>query len=304
MENKTTVLITGASGLVGTALTELLLHKGYEVKHLGRARRSISNVKSYVWNIEQGTIEPEALADVTYIVHLAGASIGEGRWTEQRKKEILSSRVGSTLLLNQALEEYPHSVKKIIAASAIGYYGLRPQTSPFNEEAPAGKDFMAQVCVAWEEALFKGPAPIQKVAFRFGVVFSNQGGAFPKLVLPVKLLAATPVGSGKQIISWVHIDDVCNAIRWAIENPHIQGIYNLTAPHPVSNAELMKVLAKALNKPYIPFGPPALALKVAMGEQADIVLEGVAVSSEKLQRAGFEFRFKTIEETIKELLKS
>lgn len=304
MENKITVLITGASGLIGTSLTSMLLRKGYDVKHLGRTRRTIHNVKSYLWNIEQGTIEPEALADVTYIVHLAGASVGEGRWTEQRKKEIVSSRVGSTLLLNRTLEEQSHSVKKIIAASAIGYYGMLPQSSPFNEEAPAGKDFMAQVCVAWEDALFKGNEHIQKVIYRLGVVMSNKGGAFPKLVLPVKLLAASPVGSGKQIISWVHMDDVCNAILWAIENQNLQGIYNLTAPHPVSNAELMKVLAQALKKPYIPFGPPAWALKVAMGEQADIVLEGVAVSSEKLQHTGFEFRYKTIEEAIKELLNS
>ncbi len=302
MENKTTVLITGASGLIGTAITELLLRKGYEVKHVGRTRRTIPNVKSYVWNIEQGIMEPEALADVSYIVHLAGASVGEGRWTEHRKKEILSSRVGSTLLLNRALEENPHSVKKIISASAIGYYGVRPQNTLLNEESPAGKDFMAQVCIAWEESLFKDNASIQKVVYRLGVVLSKYGGAFPKLVLPVKLLAATPVGSGKQIISWVHIDDVCNAICWAIENTKLQGIYNLTAPHPVSNAEMMKALAKALNKPYIPFGPPALAIKVAMGEQADIVLEGVAVSSEKIQHAGFEFRFKTIKEAIQDLI--
>lgn len=301
MEKKTTVLITGASGLIGTALTRKLLNAGYRVKHLGRKRKEIPEVSSYVWNIEKATIESEAFDGVEYIVHLAGANVGEGRWTAQRKDEILTSRVGSTLLLNNWLEENQHTVKKIIAASAIGFYGTKQRISPYTEEDLPGKDFMAQVCVAWETSVMKGPKNIQKLIYRLGVVLSSEGGAYPKLVQPIKLLAASPIGSGKQFLSWVHIEDVCWAMIWGIEQPTMEGIFNLTAPNPVTNAALMQALAKAYQKPYIPFGPPPFALKMLLGEQADMVLEGVAVNSEKLLKHGFEFRYSRIEDALENL---
>lgn len=301
MEKKTTVLITGASGLIGTALTRMLLSAGYRVKHLGRSRKHVSDVSAYVWDIEKATVEPEAFADVEYIVHLAGANVGEGRWTEQRKKEILSSRVASTLLLYRSLEEYPHTVKKIIGASAIGFYGMKPQKLPFTEEDLPGKDFMAQVCVAWENAVMNGSDDIQKLIYRIGVVYSSDGGAYPKLVQPVKLLASSPLGSGKQILSWIHIEDVCRAINHGIEHSDMIGIFNLTAPTPLTNAAMMQALAKAYHKPFIPLGPPPFALKMLLGEQADIVLEGVAVSSEKLLKHGFEFRYSRVEEALENL---
>lgn len=295
MEEKTTVLITGASGLIGTALTRMLLHRGYRVKHLGRYRKQVPEVNSYVWDIEKAFVDVEAFADVEYIVHLAGANVGDGRWTEQRKKEILSSRVGSTLLLHRSLEENSHNVKKIIGASAIGYYGMNPRKEAYTEDNLPGKDFMAQVCVAWENALMKGSDNIQKLIYRIGVVFSSEGGAYPKLAQPVKLLAASPLGSGRQIISWIHIEDVCRAIIYGIEQAQMQGVFNLVAPNPVTNAALMQAMAKAYHKPYIPFGPPPFVLKTLLGEQADLVLEGVAVSSNKLIQHGFEYSYSEIE---------
>ncbi len=301
MEEKITVLITGASGLIGTALTDMLLKAGYRVKHLGRRRKEIPNVTSYVWDIEKATIESEAFEGVEYIVHLAGANVGERRWTTQRKDEILTSRVGSTLLLNRWLEENQHTVKKIIAASAVGFYGMKQRSTPYTEEDLPGKDFMAQVCVAWETSVMKGPKNIQKLIYRLGVVLSSEGGAFPRFVQPIKLLAASPVGSGKQILSWVHIEDVCRAIIWGIEHPNMEGIFNLTAPKPITNAAMMQALAKAYHKPYIPFGPPPFALKMLLGEQADIVLEGVAVSSEKLLKHGFKFQYSRMEEALENL---
>lgn len=301
MEKKNTVLITGASGLIGTTLTRMLLNAGYRVKHLGRNRKEVPEVSTYVWDIEKATVDPEAFADVEYIVHLAGANVGERRWTEQRKKEILSSRVGSTLLLYQSLEKYPHTVKKIIGASAIGFYGMKPQKLSCTEEDLPGKDFMAQVCVAWENAVMNGPDDIQKLIYRIGVVLSSDGGAYPKLSQPVKLLAASPLGSGKQIISWIHIDDVCRAMIFGIEQPHMNGVFNLVAPNPLTNAAMMQALAKAYHKPFFPLGPPPFVLKMLLGEQADIVLEGVAVSSDKLIHHGFEFRYSRIEEALAKL---
>lgn len=301
METKTSVLITGASGLIGTALTRMLLDAGYRVKHLGRRKRQVPDVKSYVWDIEKATVDAEAFEDVEFIVHLAGANVGEGQWTEERKKEILISRVASTLLLHQALEANDQHVKKIIGASAIGYYGLKPKKQPFTEEDLPGKDFMAQVCVAWENALMKGNDNIQKLIYRIGVVFSAAGGAYPKLAQPVKLFAASPIGSGKQFISWIHIEDVCRAIIYGIEQDHMFGVFNLVAPNPITNVALMQSMAKAYHKPYIPFGPPSFMLKLFLGEKADLVLGGVAVSSNKLVQHGFEFRYSELKEALDNL---
>lgn len=299
------VLITGGSGLIGTRLTKMLLEKGYNVSHLSRSRSDKQDVKTYIWNIEKKEIEPEALNNADYIIHLAGASVAEKRWTKSRKEVILKSRTASAKLLHDGIAQLgQHKVKAFIAASGISIYGEDTGSTEMIESSPKGTFFLAEVTKKWEAAVDEVKRlNIRVVKLRTGVVLSREGGALEKLVQPVKLGLGAPLGSGQQYISWIHIDDLCRMYIYAIENDQIQGVYNAVAPRPVTNELFTKSAASILNKPLFLPHVPAFALKLFLGEMASVVLGGNKVSGSKIEKAGFDFKFKHIDVALKDLLK-
>lgn len=297
------VLITGGSGLVGRRLTDMLIEKGYEVCWLSRTADTVSRIKKYVWDIRKGYIDPAALAETDYIIHLAGAGVADKAWTTSRKQEILESRTLSTALLAQALRETPNHVKAVIGASAIGWYGLDTGDRLLTENAPAAQDFLARVVQAWEaETDLIAKSGIRVAKIRIGIVFSSEGGALPKLAQPVRLYAGAPLGSGKQWMSWIHIDDLCRLFIWAMENPQASGAYNAVAPNPATNEAVTKAVGKILHRPILPLNVPAFTIKLMFGEMGGIVLGGNKVSSNRVLQEGFVFQYPELEGTLRQLL--
>jgi len=302
-----TAVITGGTGLIGTALTKALVEKDYEVMILSRSKGSSTqkNISYASWNVNDQTIDEEAIKKADYIIHLAGANVGEKRWTKKRKKEIVNSRVNSSKLLVKALKEIPNKVKAVISASAMGYYGPDPQipnTKPFIESHSPYSDFLATTVEQWEAAI----QPIKDfgkrlVLLRTGIVLSNEGGAYKEFKKPLKFGIASVLGNGKQMVSWIHIDDLVRLYVEAIENGKYQGVYNAVGPSPVSNRELVKEIASQTKKFYITAKVPAFVLKTVLGEMSIEVLKSATVSSEKVQKEGFQFLHSTIQNAIKNL---
>ena len=297
------ILITGATGLVGSRLTELLMQKGYNVSHIGRAKRS-GQIPSYVWNVEEGTIDKNILQDIDTIIHLAGAGVADKRWTAARKKEILDSRINSTRLLFESLRKQTHQVKSVISASAIGLYGFTAGEEIFDEDTKPGSDFLAQVTKQWEEEIdLISTLGIRTVKMRIGIVLSDKGGALPAMAKPIRFGIGAPLGSGKQYLSWIHLDDLCAMFLMAVENESMNGAYNAVGSGWVTNEDMTKSIAHTLNKPLWLPNVPAFFMKIMIGEMADIVLNGSKVSSEKIQKLGFEFRHTDLSVALRELLK-
>jgi uncharacterized protein len=311
----TTVIITGGTGLIGTALTKALVQKGYEIVILSRSKKlsTKKNISYAVWDVSNQTIEEEAIKKADYIVHLAGANVGEKRWTQKRKKEIVDSRVDTGKLLVKALKEIPNKVKAVVSSSAMGYYGpdsLIPNPSPggegserpFMETDPSYNDFLATTVVKWEGAI-KPVIDLGKrlVFFRTGIVLSNEGGAYKEFKKPLQFGVASVLGSGKQTVSWIHIDDLVRLYIEAIENDKWNGVYNAVSPNPVSNRQLIKEIARQTKRFYVVAKVPAFVLKVVLGEMSIEVLKSTTVSSEKIRKEGFQFLFPTIADAIKSL---
>lgn len=293
------ILITGGSGLIGSRLTELLASKGWEVAHLGRSKKS-TLAKHFTWNIDNGRVEENALDNVHTIVHLAGASVGSGRWTRSRKKEILDSRILSTRLLLEAVRK-TREVKTLITASGVNYYGY-DRGKTFSEEDPGGHDFLSTVTQAWErEADRFADHGVRVVKLRIGMVLSRQGGALPRLALPVRLFVGAPLGRGHQVYSWIHIDDLCGIIIKAIKDQSMVGAYNAVAPSPVTNGEMTRALAASLRRPLWLPSVPGIILRLVLGEMADIALEGNRVSCERILSSGYRYRFPNITSALKEI---
>lgn len=299
-----TVLITGGSGLIGKRLTEMLHAKGYRVTHLSRRAGMKGNVKVYAWDVNKKQIDPEAVRTADHIVHLAGANIGEGRWTRKLKKEIISSRIDTAHMLYEQLRSLDKKPRTFISGSAVGYYGMVTSDHIFTESDPASNDFLGYVCRLWEESV--GPVAalkIRTVKLRFGIVLSPGGGALKKMAAPVKNYMGSPLGSGKQYVPWVHLDDACRAIIQAIENERMKGAYNVAAPQHATNSDLTKAIAKALHKPLLLPPVPSFVLKLLFGNMAEMVLKGSRVSCERLLGEGFEFEHPGLDEALNDLFK-
>lgn len=296
------ILITGASGLIGTHLTDSLYAKGHRVAHLSRTPRS-AKAKTFLWDIGKHTIDETSLQPADAIVHLAGASVADKPWTKERKEEILRSRVDSTRLLYDALKKGNHNVKTFVSASGIGYYGFDHGDKSFTENDAQGEDFLAEVVREWEGSVDAiSSLGIRVIKIRIGIVLSDEGGALKEIKRPVKLYAGAPLGSGTQRVSWIHLTDLCNIFIKAIEDESMQGVYNAVAPHPVTNTELTRTIAKVMDKPLILPAIPSFVIKFLFGEMADLVLKGATVSSKKIQSTGFRFRFEYLEPAIEDLL--
>lgn len=303
-----TVLITGGTGLVGSALTQLLVNKGYQVIILTRRSKPAEGAVSYAeWDPAAGTIDVKAVQQADVIVHLAGANVGEKRWTKKRKQEILHSRVKSANLIVQTLQSNPNKCRAVISASAIGWYGddkQRPEgKTMFTEEAPADTEYLGATCKEWEESIQPVTAMGKRlVILRSGIVLSNDSGAFPSFKKPVKMGFAAILGNGRQVISWVHIEDAARLYLYAIENENLQGVYNAVAPQPATNEHLTITLAQKIKgKFYISINVPSFLLKIILGEMSVEVLKSATVSSARISKAGFQFLYPTINVAIDEL---
>ncbi|MBF8961805.1 TIGR01777 family protein [Pontibacter sp. FD36] len=297
------ILITGGSGLIGSRLSEMLIDQGYEVAHLSRDPDKFSHYKTFRWDIEKSSIDENAITYADYIIHLAGAGLAEEKWTKERKREILRSRVDSTQLLLDSLRQNEHHVKGFISSSAIGIYG-NSGDQLMSEESSYGDDFMAEVCKAWEAAVWQiKDLGIRTVILRTGIALSDKGGALPQMARPVKLMAGAPLGSGKQYMSWIHIDDLCRLYIRAIEDTQFTGVYNAVAPHPVTNQEFTEALAEAMHKPLVLPKVPSFALNLMLGEMSDVVLSGQRVSANKVLQTGFTFEYNYLDEALESFYK-
>ena len=310
MQLMATVMITGGTGMIGTQLTTMLTEKGYQVIILTRKLPIESHPNSLVsfalWDVERQTIDQEVIQKTDHIIHLAGAGVADKRWSKKRKQEIVDSRTMSSALIVKALHEYSNKVKTVVSASAIGWYGPdTPQSlkHAFTEEAVADKAYLGETCRLWEESI----APVSNlgkrlVRLRTGIVLSKTGGALSEFIKPLKAGIAAILGSGKQVISWIHVNDLCSLFIYALEQEKMEGTYNAVAPHPVTNKQLTLTLAKIMRKSfYIPIYVPAFILKIMLGELSIEVLKSANVSTHKTQLAGFDFKYPTIESALSDL---
>ncbi|WP_035758273.1 TIGR01777 family oxidoreductase [Hugenholtzia roseola] len=298
-----TVIITGGTGLVGTRLTEMLLaSKAYKVVHFSRSsKKTHPLVEVCKWDVERGEIDEQAFLEADYLIHLAGANVGDKAWIETRKREILDSRTYSTQLLEEKIRKLSHRLKAFISTSAIGYYGYKSGDQPKDEQGRAGDDFLAQVCVAWEKPALQ-VREVRTAILRIGIVLSEKGGALEAMRKPIALYAGAALGSGKQWVSWIHLDDLCRFFIFAMENESVKGIYNAVAPNPVTNEELTKIIAKTLHKPLFLPAVPEAALYLLLGEQAQMPLSNIYASHLKMAETGFEWEYEQAQKAVQNLL--
>jgi len=298
------VLITGGSGLIGKYLTSGLLAMGYNVSHLSRNNNHSSSVRVFLWNPEKRMIDFEAFEGIDFIIHLAGANIGEKRWTGKRKNEIIKSRVETARFLHEMVVDRGIRLKAFISASASGIYGAETSSKIFVENDPPAEDFLGSVCKLWEESadLFNTSA-IRTVKIRTGIVLEKNDSALSKLMKPGKIGFLVQTGTGRQYMPWIHIRDLCNIYLKAIEDSDMTGAYNAVAPQHVTQFNFMHVLAKIMRVTLLPVPVPGFVLKVVLGEMSDVILYGSRVSSEKLINAGYTFRFKTIEAALDNVIR-
>jgi len=294
------ILITGGTGLVGTKLTKALRDRGDEVCILTTSAIRAEDPDAFYWNLKDQYIDHRAFEEVDYIIHLAGAGVAEKRWSEKRKKLIYDSRVKNTNLLFERSKGYP--IKGLIAASAIGFYGMDTGEKWLNEADARGTDFLSDVVADWEESIRQfEEIDTRVVMLRIGIVLSTDGGALKKMAPPFRFGLGAPIGSGKQWMSWIHEDDLVGMILFSLDN-ELKGVFNAVAPHPVNNAEFSKALAKAFDKPFWLPNVPSFGLKLVFGEMARVVLGGNRVKADKIKKAGYAFKFNKIDEALRDLL--
>ena len=302
------VLITGGTGMIGKALSKALLNKGYQIIILSRKDQQSTqkNLQYARWNIEKGYIDENAIRDADYVVHLAGANLGIGRWTKKKKKLFTESRVRSGDLLTQSLNNIPNKVRAVISASAIGYYGA-DKDGPgraFIETDKPDNHFLGNLVQQWEGAVQPLNAFKRLVILRFGMVISSEGGAYPEFKAPVKWGVCPVLGKGNQVVSWIYIDDAVRLIISSIEDDKLNGVYNGVAPNPISNKLLMKTIGKYVNRYCISVPVPALIIQLMYGEKSIEVLKSATVSSDKVRKVGFELLYPDIDSAIRKLVAS
>lgn len=303
------VAITGATGFVGSRLVERLHSKGQTVLVLTRNTTFAQKVfpSQAFPNVEIIDSTPisdswqDAISGCDAVVNLAGEPIGEGRWTPERKQEILNSRKLTTQKIVEAIQIANPKPSVLVNASAIGYYGTS-ETATFDETSASGNDFLAQVCQTWEAEAKKVEASgVRLVILRFGIVLGN-GGALGKMITPFKLFAGGPIGSGKQWFSWIHLDDIVNLILQALNKSEMQGVYNATAPNPVRMSELSQTMGQVMNRPsWLPV--PSFAIEALLGDGAIVVLEGQQVQPKRTLETGFEYQYPNLKPALAQILK-
>ena len=296
------VLVSGASGLVGSALTDAMRRAGHTVNRLFRPGSS-GAPGDVGWDLRSGQIELAGLEGIDGVVHLAGASIADGRWTKARKKLLRESRVDATRILVNGLLGLKRPPKVLVSASAVGYYGDRGEEQLTEMSAP-GNDFLAQLAKDWEaETMRAAQNGVRAVALRFGVILAARGGALPRMLLPFKMGVGGRLGSGKQWMSWVTLPDAVGIAKYALENTELHGAINAVAPSPVRNSEFTKILGKILRRPTL-FPAPGFALKLALGEMAGaLLLSSQRVIPARLNEQKFTFAHAELEAALRAILK-
>jgi len=297
------VLITGATGLIGSKLSSLCREEGIKVNYLTTSKSKIENNEGYrgfYWDPKNGVIEKDCIKDVHAIVHLAGASIAEP-WSNSYKKTIIKSRTDTAALLHKTLSENSHQVENFISASAIGVYPSSLEKLYFEEDNVVADNFVGEVVKKWEAAADKfESAGLDVAKIRVGLVLAQNGGMLEKIKKPISLNMGAALGSGKQWQSWIHVDDLAGIFLFAIQN-HLTGVYNAVAPNPVTNKELTKDLANKMGKSvWLPNVPP-FALKALLGEMSQIVLSSQLVSSKKIESAGYNFSYNNLSRALGDL---
>ncbi len=248
-------------------------------------------------------MDGRALENIDAVIHLAGAGVADKRWSSARKQEILESRTASSALLFSALAKGNHAVKTFVSASAIGYYGFTRNQEWKTEQDLPGTDFLSGVVVAWENGVDKMTSlGLRVVNIRIGIVLSKQGGALAELARPVRFFLGAALGTGRQEMSWIHIDDLCNIFIKAIEDQAMSGVYNGVSPVPATNDEMTRTIAQVLRRPLWLPRIPGFFLRLLIGEMADVVLNGNRVSADKIMKAGFKYRFVDLKEALRDLL--
>lgn len=299
-----TILITGGTGLLGKPLTSHLLQKGYTIHLLIRSKSENENpsIKTFKWDIYKREIDARCINGIDAVIHLAGENIAAKPWTKERKKKIIESRTESIGMIYDLLRKSKnHNCKAVISASAIGFYSDRGDEL-MTEKDKADIDFQAQSCIAWERAADEGTnLQIRVVKLRTGVVLAADGGAYPQFSKPVKMGIGAPLGSGKQWVSWIHINDVIRMYDFALENEQLKGVYNMAAPNPITNKELTRAIARKYKKNLWAPHVPSFVLRVLLGEMSIVVLSSTKTSADKIQKAGFEFDFVTIDDALQNI---
>ena len=305
-----TVVIAGGTGMVGTALASELLNRQYRVIILSRKKGNgpagLERLQYAQWDPSRRFIEEAVIREADFIVNLAGAGVAEKRWTEARKKEIVESRVKSSETIIEALKSQPNKVRTVVNASAIGWYGPdTPQSRihPFEETAPADLAFLGETVRLWEQSIEPVSSLVERlVILRIGIVLSSEGGALAEFIKPMKFGIAPVMGNGRQMVSWIHVSDLCRMIIHALENNTVNGVYNAVSPYPVSNRQLVQTLADVKPGIQLVIPVPAFVLKIMLGEMSIEVLKSATVSSEKIRKTGFVFQYPRIREAVQEIL--
>jgi uncharacterized protein (TIGR01777 family) len=300
------VIIAGGSGLIGRRLCSTLLADHHEVIVLSRNPAQIKNssagVRLVQWDGKSAAVWGELADGAAAIVNLAGEGVADSRWSSERKQRIRESRIHAGLAMVDAIRQATNKPRVLIQASAVGYYGPR-QDELITEESSTGNDFLAKVCFDWEtSSAAVAQMGVRRPVLRTGVVLSMEGGALPKMALPFKLFAGGPIGSGKQWLPWIHIEDEVRAIQFLIQQENANGPFNLSAPNPATNKEFGKTLGKVMGRPSL-VPTPALAIQTLFGEMSTVLLEGQRAVPQRLQELGFTFKFPTLEAALRDLIK-
>lgn len=299
------IMITGGTGLIGRALAAKLLHAGHQIVILSRTKQRIPRVKTFQWDLDKNWIEDGAFEGVEAIVHLAGEGIADKRWTRTRKQEIIESRTKPVEVLSRYVSENKIGVEAFVTASAIGYYGGDTFEEIMTERSKPGSDFLAGCTVQWEEAAdtFGKENKCRVVKIRTGIVLSKEGGVLSRLMKPVKLGLGSPLGSGKQWISWIHIEDLTEFYYCALENAAMEGAYNAVSSNPVTNKKFILEIASALGKKIWLPAVPAFLLRLILGEMSVVVLGSSFVKNRRNEKEKiFDLRFESIEEALRDLI--
>jgi uncharacterized protein (TIGR01777 family) len=293
--------ITGGTGFVGRHVAQLIKSSGDQLVIFTRDpehHKPEEGITYAYWCPEENKCDLTALTQLDAVIHLAGAGIADKRWTAKRKKEIVDSRTLGTNFLVNKLKEYAPGCHTLIAASAIGNYGPDRGNKPFTEDDEAYDDFLAQTCVKWETATHNADMLLRTVILRFGIVLGEDGGAYPEFAKPMSFGVVPILGSGEQVMSWIHVHDLARLILLSIDSQKMAGTYNAVSPNPVKHKDLMKTIAAKKGGIKIPAPVPAFALKLALGEMSTEVLKSCTVSNQKLQNSGFSYMYSDIDKAI------
>ena len=294
-----TTLLAGGTGFIGARLTEMLRQKGHTVRLLSRHPKGPDQ---FAWDLNAGTMDEKALEGVDYLINLTGAGIADKRWTAARKKELIESRTKSAQVLAAAIQQSGHKPVALVSASAIGYYGNSGERIMKESDAPVDRSFMVECCELWEQAADEiAQMGIRTVKLRIGIVLGKEGGALREMIKPFLFGIGAYFGNGQAWYSWVHREDICRMIVWALERNEVKGVFNAVAPHPVRNKTLVQAIARARKRPALLLPAPALALKLLFGEMSATILNSNRISAEKAEQAGFTFLYPEVDQALEDI---